>query len=107
MDLPGDLRGNAHPLADNAVLFRSRMTEAGFEVLPSDGVRTILVVALADEPWIGPYPGNPCHEVVVLACEYAGFQPRLDHFSDDFWAVVALIAAGVEAPSLPVRHYAT
>ncbi len=30
-------------------------------------------------PWIGPYPGNPCHDVVVLACENAGFQPRLEH----------------------------
>ena len=28
--------------------------------------------------WIGPYPGNPCHDVVVLACESAGFQPRLE-----------------------------
>lgn len=24
---------------------------------------------LAKDPWIGPYPGNPCHDVVVLACE--------------------------------------
>lgn len=31
---------------------------------------------LAKDAWIGPYPGNPCHDVVVLACESAGFQPR-------------------------------
>lgn len=30
-------------------------------------------VAIADlekDPWIGPYPGNPCHDVVVLSCEF-------------------------------------
>ncbi|MFC7307896.1 LysR family transcriptional regulator [Streptomyces monticola] len=52
---------------------------------------------LAKDPWIGPYPGNPCHDVVVLACESAGFQPELEHQSDDFRAVVALasVDAGV------------
>ena len=59
-------------------------------------------------PWIGPYPGNPCHDVVVLACEYAGFQPRLAHSSDDFRAVVALAARGrgrrARAPSGAARH---
>lgn len=44
---------------------------------------------LAKDTWIGPYPGNPCHDVVVLACESAGFQPRLEHSSDDFRAVVS------------------
>lgn len=59
------------------------------------------VAGLADETWIGPYPGNPCHDVVVLACEYAGFQPRLEHSSDDFRAVVALAAAGAGVALVP------
>jgi DNA-binding transcriptional LysR family regulator len=50
---------------------------------------------LSGSDWIGPYPGNPCHDVVLRACEQAGFQPRLRHLSDDFRAVVAL--AGAEA----------
>ncbi|WP_199547117.1 LysR family transcriptional regulator [Streptomyces sp. N35] len=62
---------------------------------------TIAVSALADEPWIGPYPGNPCHDVMVLACEYAGFKPRLEHSSDDFRAVVALAAAGAGVALVP------
>ncbi|MGX2993494.1 LysR family transcriptional regulator [Streptomyces sp. JNUCC 64] len=57
--------------------------------------------ALADDAWIGPYPGNPCHDVVVLACEHAGFQPRLEHQSDDFRAVVALASAGAGVALVP------
>ncbi len=56
---------------------------------------------LAKDPWIGPYPGNPCHDVVVLACEHAGFQPRLEHFSDDFRAVVSLASAGAGVALVP------
>jgi DNA-binding transcriptional LysR family regulator len=41
-----------------------------------------------------PSPGNPIRDVVLLACEQAGFQPRVVHQSDDFRAVAALVAAG-------------
>ena len=61
-------------------------------------------VAIADlekDAWIGPYPGNPCHDVVVLACEYAGFEPLLEHSSDDFHAVVALAGAGAGVALVP------
>lgn len=56
---------------------------------------------LAKDPWIGPFPGNPCHDVVVLACEHAGFEPGMEHFSDDFSAVVALASAGVGVALVP------
>ncbi|MCX4821127.1 LysR family transcriptional regulator [Streptomyces sp. NBC_01142] len=56
---------------------------------------------LADSDWIGPYPGNPCHDMVLLACELAGFQPRLVHSSDDFRAVVALAGAGAGVALVP------
>ncbi|MFJ4002152.1 LysR family transcriptional regulator [Streptomyces sp. NPDC090023] len=56
---------------------------------------------LSKDPWIGPYPGNPCHDVVVLACESAGFQPLLEHSSDDFRAVVALASAGAGVALVP------
>ncbi|MFJ3639305.1 LysR family transcriptional regulator [Streptomyces sp. NPDC090108] len=56
---------------------------------------------LSKDPWIGPYPGNPCHDVVVLACESAGFQPVLEHSSDDFRAVVALASAGAGVALVP------
>ncbi|MGW2559470.1 LysR family transcriptional regulator [Streptomyces sp. NPDC001514] len=56
---------------------------------------------LADSDWIGPYPGNPCHDVMLLACELAGFEPRLAHSSDDFRAVVALAGAGAGVALVP------
>jgi DNA-binding transcriptional LysR family regulator len=61
----------------------------------------IEVADLADEAWVGPYPGNPCHDVVMLACESAGFQPRLAHLSDDFRAVAALAGAGAGVAMVP------
>jgi DNA-binding transcriptional LysR family regulator len=61
----------------------------------------IAVADLADEAWVGPYPGNPCHDVVMLACESAGFQPRLAHLSDDFRAVAALAGAGAGVAMVP------
>ncbi|ARZ72255.1 LysR family transcriptional regulator [Streptomyces sp. HU2014] len=61
----------------------------------------IRLEALADSDWVGPYPGNPCHDVMVLACELAGFQPRLVHSSDDFRAVIALAGAGAGVALVP------
>ncbi|MEU9075409.1 LysR family transcriptional regulator [Kitasatospora sp. NPDC004745] len=95
------------PRADDARLTRVPLYAEPFEaVLPlghplaaEEGA--LAVAALADEPWIGPYPGNPCHDVVLLACEHAGFQPRLVHSSDDFRAVVALASAGAGVALVP------
>ncbi|MBY8883525.1 LysR family transcriptional regulator [Streptomyces sp. PTM05] len=61
----------------------------------------VALSALAADDWIGPYPGNPCHEVMLLACELAGFQPALTHSSDDFRAVVALAGAGAGVALVP------
>ncbi|MER6946644.1 LysR family transcriptional regulator [Nonomuraea sp. NPDC000554] len=59
------------------------------------------LAALGDEPWIGPYPGNPVHDVITFACEQAGFTPRFAHSSDDFRAVVALVGAGAGVALVP------
>ncbi|MGX1880517.1 LysR family transcriptional regulator [Streptomyces sp. NPDC055287] len=61
----------------------------------------VSLAELADSDWIGPYPGNPCHDVMLLACELAGFEPRLVHSSDDFRAVVALAGAGAGVALVP------
>lgn len=61
----------------------------------------VAVADLVKDPWIGPYPGNPCHDVVMLACEYAGFEPSLEHSSDDFRAVVALASAAAGVALVP------
>ncbi|RSS78987.1 LysR family transcriptional regulator [Streptomyces sp. WAC06614] len=61
----------------------------------------VALADLADSEWIGQYPGNPCHDVTLLACELAGFQPRFAHSSDDFRAVVALAGAGAGVALVP------
>lgn len=61
----------------------------------------VTLAELADDDWIGQHPGNPCRDVMLLACELAGFQPRLVHSSDDFRAVVALATAGTGVALVP------
>ncbi|GAA4531903.1 LysR family transcriptional regulator [Amycolatopsis samaneae] len=93
------------PSADDRLLRVPLYNEPFDAVLPRQhrfaDAETVPVAALADDPWIGPYPGNPCHDVMVLACEYAGFEPRLEHSSDDFRAVVTLAAAGAGVTLVP------
>ncbi|MFI7454029.1 LysR family transcriptional regulator [Nonomuraea sp. NPDC049714] len=57
--------------------------------------------AFGEQTWIGPYPGNPVHDVIAFACEQAGFTPRFAHCSDDFRAVVALVGAGSGVALVP------
>ncbi|WP_328584112.1 LysR family transcriptional regulator [Streptomyces sp. NBC_00370] len=61
----------------------------------------VVLAELAGSDWIGHSPGNPCREVIQLACELAGFQPRLVHSSDDFRAVVALAGVGAGVALVP------
>jgi DNA-binding transcriptional LysR family regulator len=61
---------------------------------PAAADDTIELSRLAADDWVMTAPGNPIRDVVLLACEQAGFQPRVIHQSDDFRAVAALVAAG-------------
>ncbi|WP_329625354.1 LysR family transcriptional regulator [Streptomyces sp. NBC_01255] len=56
---------------------------------------------LAKDAWIGQSAGNPCHDVTVLACEYAGFTLHPEHSSDDFRAVVALASSSAGVALVP------
>jgi DNA-binding transcriptional LysR family regulator len=61
-------------------------------------------VALADlaaDDWITTAVGNPVRDVVGMACEQAGFEPRALHVSDDFRAVAALAATGAGVALVP------
>ncbi|MFW5418911.1 LysR family transcriptional regulator [Nocardiopsis sp. CNT-189] len=94
------------PAADDRRLFRVPLYAEPFDAVlplghPLAGSPRVRLADLADEPWIGPHPGNPCHDVTVLACEYVGFTPRHEHASDDFHAVVALAAAGAGVALVP------
>jgi DNA-binding transcriptional LysR family regulator len=94
------------PREDGLRLFRVPLYAEPFDaVLPAAhplGLGAEVELAeLAGSDWIGPYPGNPCHDVMQLACELAGFQPRLVHSSDDFHAVVALAGVGAGVALVP------
>ncbi|MGW6394300.1 LysR family transcriptional regulator [Streptomyces sp. NPDC055103] len=94
------------PGEDDARLTRVPLYAEPFDaVLPpghplSAGERVALG-DLAKDAWIGQSAGNPCHDVTVLACEYAGFTLRPEHSSDDFRAVVALAAASAGVALVP------
>ncbi|MFD0024075.1 LysR family transcriptional regulator [Streptomyces sp. NPDC058382] len=94
------------PGADDRRLTRVPLYSEPFDAVLPVGHRLadqeqVAVADLAKDTWIGPYPGNPCHDVVVLACEYAGFEPSLEHSSDDFHAVVALAGADAGVALVP------
>ncbi|GAB2470350.1 LysR family transcriptional regulator [Streptosporangium sandarakinum] len=96
--LPGD-----HPLARDSGEpgEPGEAGERGDLGEPGAAMREVAVADLAGETWIGPYPGNPCHDVIALACEHAGFTPEFAHSSDNFSAVVALAAAGAGVAMVP------
>ncbi|MFP3986289.1 LysR family transcriptional regulator [Streptomyces sp. E11-3] len=94
------------PGADDQRLSRVPLYAEPFDAVlradhPLAGRERVELAWLDDSDWIGPYPGNPCHDMVLLACELAGFQPRLVHLSDDFRAVVALAGAGAGVALVP------
>ncbi|MFI6795980.1 LysR family transcriptional regulator [Streptosporangium canum] len=93
------------PAEDDRRLSRIPLYSEPFDVVLPRGhalaENEMAVADLAGETWIGPYPGNPCHDVIALACEHAGFTPEFAHSSDDFSAVVALAAAGAGVAMVP------
>jgi DNA-binding transcriptional LysR family regulator len=68
---------------------------------PAAGQETLELSVLSNDDWVMTAPGNPIRDVVLLACEQAGFQPRIVHQSDDFRAVAALVAAGAGVSLVP------
>jgi molybdate transport repressor ModE-like protein len=57
------------------------------------------LAALAGEPWIAGCP--QCRGHLVDLCEAAGFTPRIDFATDDYPAVLGLVAAGLGVAVLP------
>ena len=56
---------------------------------------------LSDEPWIQPTQACACSRATQIACQNAGFQPRVAYESDDFGVVQGLVAAGVGVALIP------
>ncbi|MFI5711053.1 LysR family transcriptional regulator [Kribbella sp. NPDC051620] len=75
---------------------------------PVASAEAVDLTALSSDDWVMTSIGNPIRDVVLLACEQAGFQPRAAHTSDDFRSVAALVAAnaGVSlVPRLAISDY--
>jgi DNA-binding transcriptional LysR family regulator len=51
--------------------------------------------------WIAGTPGTLCHTVTLRICQTAGFTPAVRHHTDDFTAVLALVAAGQGVALVP------
>ncbi|MGD9482957.1 LysR family transcriptional regulator [Streptomyces sp. TRM70308] len=93
-------------VGDEQVLLHEPLYAEPFDVVLPQGHRLradarVDLGALRDDPWITPWPGNPVHDVMVRACEEAGFRPRVACLSDDFRAVCALVAAGTGVSLVP------
>ncbi|OMI39442.1 LysR family transcriptional regulator [Streptomyces sparsogenes] len=63
------------------------------------GAGAVGIGELAGEPWIAGCPR--CRRHLVDVCEAAGFTPRIDFATDDYPAVIGLVAAGLGVAVLP------
>ncbi|MFD1150140.1 LysR family transcriptional regulator [Saccharothrix hoggarensis] len=94
------------PRTDDRRLTRFPLYTEPFDVVLPGGHRLagrgdVDLADLADDDWVVPLPGNPVRDVVELACEHAGFAPRIRHTSDDFRAIDALVRAGAGVALVP------
>ena len=64
--------------------------------------RTLRLADIADAPWLqtASVPG-PCQDVIMGACERAGFRPRVAVEADDYPTTQGLVAAGVGVALVP------
>nr|WP_225954695.1 LysR family transcriptional regulator [Kibdelosporangium phytohabitans] len=71
---------------------------------PLASKKALAVKDLGDqEDWIAPLPGNPCRDLVEQVVE----RPNITHTSDDFRAIVALVAAGAGVALVPRNAFVT
>ena len=94
------------PRADDERLTRIPLYSEPFVAVvpsshPTAAAEAVDLTTLAADDWVMTSVGNPIRDVVLLACEQAGFQPRIVHWSDDFRAVAALVAAGAGVSLVP------
>ncbi|MEV8096324.1 LysR family transcriptional regulator [Kitasatospora sp. NPDC085879] len=83
------------PLLDDPLVV---LVPAGHRLAGPDG-GPVRVGELADEQWIAGCP--QCRGHLVELCAEAGFEPRIDFATDDYPAVVGLVAAGLGVAVLP------
>ncbi|MGA6221526.1 LysR family transcriptional regulator [Streptomyces umbrinus] len=68
---------------------------------PLAGRRTVALADLAEEPWVGSEWPGPCLDAQLLACEAAGFRPRVVVDSGDYATAQGFVAAGLGVSLVP------
>jgi DNA-binding transcriptional LysR family regulator len=63
--------------------------------------RSVALAQFRDDPWVSGLATSPCRRVSDAACAAAGFTPRVEHCTDDWTAVVGLVAAGAGVALVP------
>ena len=65
--------------------------------------RAIELAELRDEDWMFACLTGTCADsnVVLRACQDAGFQPRIAYQSDDYFAIQGLVASGMGVALIP------
>jgi len=64
---------------------------------------SIAMDELADEPWLlGDVAGTcPDSNIVLRACQDAGFEPKVEYSSEDYNAVQGMVASGMGVALIP------
>ncbi|ADB35733.1 transcriptional regulator, LysR family [Kribbella flavida DSM 17836] len=98
-------RGSPRAADDDRLTLTPLYAEPFVAVLPPDhpaaATTAVDLATLAADDWVMTSVGNPIRDVVLLACEQAGFRPHIAHTSDDFRAVAALVAANAGVSLIP------
>ena len=100
MEVPG-APGRDDPRVARRELLRDRLDVVVPAGHPLASAATIGLDRLATEPWVLPAEGWSCEQVVLGACQTAGFTPAIAHRSTDWNAVIALVEAGLGVALVP------
>jgi DNA-binding transcriptional LysR family regulator len=65
------------------------------------GCQSVSIADLANEGWIVGTPGHPCFDITLAAYAAAGVTPRIAHRTNDWQAMLSLIASGAGVGLIP------
>lgn len=94
---------DAAALAGRGLIALPRFVDEMLLVLPAGHAlaaqQLVELSALEDDEWIAGCPR--CRHHVIHACQHLGFEPNIAFETDNFGAVVAMVAAGLGVAILP------
>jgi DNA-binding transcriptional LysR family regulator len=94
------LRLPRDPRLDWQVLAEDQMAAAVPAGHPLAAAEQIPLAGLAAEDWVTPHP-SACRDALELACRQAGFAPAVVSETNDYLAMLGLVAAGVGVAVVP------